>query len=298
MSAIPIYDITNEPYYNYFIRNGYKYLGYGYMHIVFEKDNVVYKLVRSKFKKFDKKYDYEFERDNLDFLRKYGISTPKIIKIYDAGELVDDYIVLAEEKLKGIVKNEKTLNVQNVKEIISFQEKTHSHTMPFFGQLYDKNLQFGSWNEYLSYITERAQKASVLFQIPFNVNEIEKFFSAEYQYTDQSRYMILDPNEENFIFDEADKLVGVIDIDHPVGFDPLYELSVCLYAKKYIFEMMRNLKRDYFNNFIEVIKMYARIHSLADILFLYDKDKNLFKNEIETCAKNVDEFQAFLNDYK
>jgi hypothetical protein len=110
--------------------------------------------------------------------------------------------------------------------------------------------------------------------------------------------MILDPNEENFIFDEADKLVGVINIDHPVGFDPLYELSVCLYAKKYIFEMMRNLKRDYFNNFIEVIKMYARIHSLADILFLNDKDKNLFKNEIETCAKNVGEFQAFLNDYK
>lgn len=268
------------------------------MHVVFEKDNVVYKLVRSKFKKFDKKYDYEFERDNLDFLRKYGISTPKIIKIYDAGELVDDYIVLAEEKLKGIVKNEKTLNVQNVKEIISFQEKTHSYTMPFFGQLYDKNLQFSSWNEYLSYITERAQRASALFQIPFNVNEIEKFFSAEYQYTDLSRYMILDPNEENFIFDEADKLVGVIDIDHPVGFDPLYELSVCLYAKKYIFEMMRNLKRDYFNNFIEVIKMYARIHSLADILFLYDKDKNLFKREIEACAKNVGEFQAFLNDYK
>lgn len=65
------------------------------MHVVFEKDNVVYKLVRSKFKKFDKKYDYEFERDNLDFLRKYGFSTPKIIKIYDAGELVDDYIVFS-----------------------------------------------------------------------------------------------------------------------------------------------------------------------------------------------------------
>lgn len=293
-----MYDITEEPYYDYFVRNGYKYLGCGYMHVVFEKNNTVYKLVRSKFKKFDKKYDYEFERDCLNFLRKKGVPAPQIIKIYDTGELIDDYMVMVEEKVQGIVKNEKTINIKNIKEIISFQEKIHSITMPFFGQLYDKDLQFDTWREYLHYIMNRAKKASLLFQIPYDEKCVEKFFSEKYQYTDKSRYMILDPNEENFIFDETDKISGVIDIDHPICFDPLYELSVCLYAKKYIFEMMRSIKTDYFNKFAEVIKMYAKIHSLADILFLYDKDKNLFKNEIENCAKNVSEFQIFLNGYK
>ena len=31
--------LMQEPYYQYFIDNGYKYLGHGYMHIVFEKNN-------------------------------------------------------------------------------------------------------------------------------------------------------------------------------------------------------------------------------------------------------------------
>ena len=57
--------ITNEPYYAYFINQGYKYLGQGYMHVVFEKDNIVYKVVRSKFGKFDKKFDYDFEMNMI-----------------------------------------------------------------------------------------------------------------------------------------------------------------------------------------------------------------------------------------
>ena len=297
MSTAQNYNIKDEPYYEYFILNGYKYLGSGYMHVVFEKDNIIYKLVRSKFLNFDKKSDYEFEQYNLELLRKNGIATPKIIKIYDKDEFIKDYVVFAEKKVNGIVKNKATLTLKNVAEMMTVFEKAHSIKFPCFGQLYAENLQRNTWDEYMAYVINRAKNASGLFNIPFEIETVKKYFSSTYRFTDAPSYLILDPNEENFIFNDKDEFLGVIDIDHPMCFDPLYEPAICLYAKPYIFEMMRTLKPDYFKAHLDTIKMYAYVHSLADILFLYDKDKNLFAPEINFCAKNVRDFHNFLKNY-
>ena len=297
MSPKIISEIRKEPYYNDLTSRGYEYLGYGYMHVIFEKSDVIYKIVRSKFKNFDRKYDYKFEKNVLDMMRVHGFPTPNVLKIYEKGDFLPDFLVLAEEKISGSVKNEKTLKIENIEQIIASQEKAHAIKFPFFGQLYDKNLQFETWNEYLLYLIKRAGKAASIFSIEFDENAIKDYFSNYYTYTKEPCFLILDPNEENYIFDDHVKLLGIIDIDHPISFDPLYECAVCLYAKKYIFDMMRIIKPNYFNNHLETIKKYAVIHSLADILFLYDKDKEYFHNEIQTCAKNVVKFHKFLKSF-
>lgn len=290
--------VNKEPYYAQLIEQGYKYLGQGYMHVVFEKDGIVYKVVRSKFRNFDKKFDYEFEKNMLDMLRKHNLPTPNVIKIYDKGNLLKDFYVLSEEKIPGIIKNKETLTVDDVNEIISIREKANAITFPFFGQLYDKKLQFKTWQEYMMYLIERAKKAALLFKLDFDAQEVKNYFSKHYVYKGAPCFLLLDPNEENFVFDEHGKVAGLIDIDHPMCFDPLYEYAICLYAKKYIFNMMRKIKKYYINNNIEIIKKYAIVHSLADILFLYDKDKSFFSKEIEHCAKYVAEFHNFLQDYR
>ena len=58
MSPKIISEIRKEPYYNDLTSRGYEYLGYGYMHVIFEKSDVIYKIVRSKFKNFDRKLIY------------------------------------------------------------------------------------------------------------------------------------------------------------------------------------------------------------------------------------------------
>ena len=60
--------LMQEPYYQYFIDNGYKYLGHGYMHIVFEKNNNIYKILKSRFVSEDSMEKFRFEADKPKWL--------------------------------------------------------------------------------------------------------------------------------------------------------------------------------------------------------------------------------------
>ncbi len=288
------YTPSDEPYYNYFIKNGYKCIGHGFMHVIFEKNNLIYKIVRSEFKQFNSVSEYENEAKCLDFLRQNDFSTPHVIKIYNKNELIQDYIVMVEEKIHGIVKPYKNLNTNNIKSIMGTIYRAHNIKMPYFGTVCDTKSQFKTWAEYLSYLIDRATLASQIFKIKYNPDDSRKYFSTKYVYNDFALFLLLDPNEENFIFNSENKIVGIIDIDHPIAFDPLYEAALYLYIRPVIFNKMAKLPNNILTGNIETIKQYAIIHSLADLLFLYEKDKKLFQDQLTECAKNVKLFHKKL----
>ncbi|GEM_PF-2677868 len=289
------YTPADEPYYNDFIKNGYKCIGHGFMHVIFERNDLIYKIVRSEFKDFNSVSEYKNEAKCLDFLRQNGFSTPHITKIYTKGELIKDYIVMVEEKVHGIVKTYENLTTDNITEIMQTVYRVNSIEMPYFGTVCNAKIQFKTWAEYLYYLIDRATLASQIFKIKYNPDDSRKYFSNQYVYTATARFLLLDPNEENFIFNSENKISGIIDIDHPIAFDPLYEAALYLYIRPVIFNKMKSLPHNILNNNMETIKQYAKIHSLADLLFLYEKDKRLFQSQLTAQAKQVRTFLTKVN---
>lgn len=285
-----MYTPSDEPYYNEFIRNGYKCIGHGFMHVIFEKQNLIYKIVRSEFKQFHSVTEYENEAKCLDFLRQHGFSTPRIIKIHDKNKFIKDYSVMVEEKVHGVVKTYQQLSTDDMGSIMKTVYQVHNIEMPYFGIVCDTKSQFKTWTEYLYYLIDRATLASQVFKITYNPDASRKYFTEQYVYKDSARFLLLDPNEENFIFNSDNTISGIIDIDHPIAFDPLYEAALYLYIRPIIFNKMKQLPKNILAENMETIKQYAIIHSLADLLFLYEKDKNFFEATLKERAKNVRTF--------
>ena len=126
MSVNMFYIPCSEPYYDFFIKHGYSYIGHGYMHIVFEKDGIVYKVMRSAFGKDKDKNRFKFESDMLNFVSRHGIPTPPVVHIYGPDELIPDYCVLAEKKISGYVHSSEELNMNMVLAIQSVLKTTYN----------------------------------------------------------------------------------------------------------------------------------------------------------------------------
>lgn len=66
------------------------------MHVVFEKDQKIYKILKSRFAAQDSMEKFVFEAENLNFLRRFGLSTARVLCIKKPGELIDNFHVLVE----------------------------------------------------------------------------------------------------------------------------------------------------------------------------------------------------------
>lgn len=66
------------------------------MHVVFEKDQKIYKILKSRFAAQDSMEKFVFEAENLNFLRRFGLPTARVLCIKKPGELIDNFHVLVE----------------------------------------------------------------------------------------------------------------------------------------------------------------------------------------------------------
>lgn len=66
------------------------------MHVVFEKDQKIYKILKSRFAAQDSMEKFVFEAENLNFLRRFELPTARVLCIKKPGELIDNFHVLVE----------------------------------------------------------------------------------------------------------------------------------------------------------------------------------------------------------
>lgn len=184
------------------------------MHAIFEKDGIVYKILRSTFGTDKDTNKFNFEASMLDFLSRYGIPTASVIRIYGP----------------------------RVSKIQSVLRTTHKISLDFFGPISSPDLQVKTWHEYINYLFEKAYLIQKIVKITADIQKIEQYFINQYKYDDSAKFLILDPNEKNYIFDKNDDLAGVIDIDHPIAFDPLYDAASFLYSRPKTFYLMQKAK--------------------------------------------------------
>lgn len=281
--------LFQEPYYQDFIDNGYKYLGHGYMHIVFEKDDKIYKILKSRFSAQDSMEKFVFEAKNLNFLRKFGLPTAKVLCIKKPGELIDNFHVLVEHKISGNVPDRNDVQAYQIYGIHNVLNSTHKIPVSQFGPIGDTGLQKPTWCEYMEYLVDRASFIADLLHLNMNMEYVKEYFKTCYVYRETPKFIILDPNERNYIFDQNKQLAGIIDIDHPLGFDPLYEYAAYLYSRPQQFFLMNKLglidKKS-----MHTIRKYAIIYSLYDTWFRYEKNQFRINDKIEFYINQVKNF--------
>ena len=295
MSIDSVYSPSVEPYYRYFIDNGYTYFGHGYMHAIFEKDGIIYKILRSSFGLDLNKSRFQFESDMLQLVANVGVPVASVVHIYGPGELVPNYCVLAEKRIYGNNYSVEDLTTNHVSAMMSVFKLAHNIKLNFFGPISDTKLQVDTWQEYLEHLVMKAREVQKLFEIDIDIDSAIKYFANKYRYTDNARFLILDPNEKNYIFNANDKLAGVIDIDHPIAFDPLYDAASFLYARPKIFNMMRQIGAVNDND-METIKNYAIIYMLYDLWFRYEKNNYQINKRVEYYINKAKMFSESIKE--
>jgi hypothetical protein len=162
--------------------------------------------------------------------------------------------------------------------------------MDGYGQIdIHKTFQYDSWRKYLDFLIARAEKAVIKFNMRINMDTVKRFFLNNYKYIRKPRFLLLDPNVKNFLFNKSDNIIGIIDIDHPIAFDPMYELAAYSYYRDDIFKdlIRRKLIK---NNMLEIIYNYGIIFALNDILFRLETDETITCNDIEFYTAKVINF--------
>lgn len=260
-------------YSGWFEQNGYKFLAEGLVHNVYEKEGYIYKIVKENRFQLRSRDHFEKEKKVLEFLYQKGIPVVKVEKIYQVGELIEDYPVLCEKKIMNQVYNEAEISCKCVNEIIGFLENTSRICAPGFGALYGKReYEYNTWDDFL---TSEINKAVIVKELIGNKEE----FAAkllEYvicnrgvmTYSDVPRFLIMDPNPNNFFF-EKEQLSVAIDIDHPIGGDPLWQWACVYWHKPAWIENMIKMGVLHINMMKKVIT-YTALIGLASIAFLIE----------------------------
>lgn len=256
-----------ELYDNWLIENDYKFLNSGLVHNVYEKNNNIFKIVKSNIVSFNTDNHFEKEATCLKFLFDKGFDVVQIKKIYHKGELVKDFCVLEEAKINGKCYNEVNIPKDYVISILKFIQKVSNISLKEYGVIFDKEIDSNkSWLEYLEEQIEIAEKIiKKYFNGDFTLINLLKKIDYKYLKKIKSSFLIMDPNPENFIFTK-DKMIA-IDIDHPIGGDKLWQSACFYWYKEQWVSEMESL--DYFNrNNYNILLTYCMIFGLSTFDFL------------------------------
>ena len=255
-------NVTNYDW--YMLEHGYQYLSQGYMHKIFVKDKKIYKIVKPEFFSTYNTYDhFAKEMYNHNYLERRGFPAVRVNHIYNIGEIVPDFYVLEENYIEGSVYTQSTIPQEFVYKIINLLIAISDIEIDHFGLNQDK-VQFTCWREHINYLLDCAKEIAEKYQVYSDFELLRRYFTEEYEYKLAPKFLIFDPNEENFIFDDEQKILAIIDVDHATGGDPLWQMG-CIYYhrphyKEIIFSFLNNEEK-------ETVIQYALLHGLNDIAF-------------------------------
>lgn len=261
------YNVSEEPYFEYFMNNGYKFLDSGYMHCIFEKNDKVYKIAKSKFNDFDHLSNYLVEQKSMKVLRDNNIQVPIIYGISEISIEGYTYFVMEEQKINGIVKKYNDMNDREKNAMYELITKVSRIKLSYYGPLMIKNNgKYTSWNEYLNFLFDIATMITHKYKLNLNIEKVINDLKNKNLVVNKASFLILDPNEKNILFNCNSEIIGLIDVDHPLGGDPLYQLAGYKYFLEEYYEFLLN--KGYINKRQEeIISLYCIIFSLNDLYF-------------------------------
>ena len=238
-------DSSREPYYKTLIRRGYTYLTCSEKHYIFEKERVVVKIAKSEYNNSETDESYYIEKAALDCLSLHGLPVAKVHKIYAKGELLDDFTVLEEEKVNGVVYYKKDSKEDILRQALNLMTEATKIAGSKFGLMdQDGEAKYSSWQEFLLEVVEKMPQD----ERRLCVQKIESMPKPE-----KPSFVFTDCNMGNFIF-RGKRLEKAIDVERPLWGDKLFLYGVIKSRNPYMYRMAPEREES------EIIRFYAKIY--------------------------------------
>lgn len=284
-----------EVYDKWLKENGYSYLSSGLIHNVYEKNGFIYKIVKSNIISSNTDNHFDKEVRCLDYLYNMGFNVVKIEKVYPKGQLIKDFCVLTEKKIKGICYNEENIPLKCIESILDFIKKVEKITLSKYGLIFDDDkLCDENWYKYYYSQLEIAKLViKKYFKEDKKMMSIIDEINKEYLYNVKSHFLVMDPNPENFIFDKENMVA--IDIDHPIGGDPLWQTASFYWYKEQWKDTM--LKSNYYNyeNY-PIMLVYCLVFGLTTFDFLEKSSIKIEQWNFERIKRLMEEIENEKNN--
>lgn len=238
-----------EPYFKYLTTLGYQPFNYSEKHYLFTKERRIIKIARSIYNNPNTDESYYIEAQAHKILQLNGFDVAKINHIYKKGELVNDFIVLEEEKINGQVYYQKDSDINVLKQIIEYMQNATEIEGERFGMV-DKcgGAIYSSWLDFLTMVISRIEsddKERLLRELIYVPQDVK------------SSFVFTDCNTANFVF-ESDKLKCAIDIERPMWGDRDFLFGVIKARNPYMFDLA--VKLGYVKN-MQLINLYSEIYN-------------------------------------
>lgn len=226
----------------------------GLVHNIYRNSGIITKIPKPEFPDFNNKNHFDIEAATLRFLNKNGLPCPKSVNISKVKILGSQFYCLKETFVKDKqFKNWETLSDKSLKEIVRTYNVAHKLKMTGAGPL-DKNLKgvFQSWSLFiLKSITDNFEYFKIHYP-QFVGNYPNKQLGIldnllKERNLEVNMFIFADLNPGNIFFDSEDNISCLIDIDHPMSGDPLYDFSSINWYDKRTFKKIINKKLIEFN---------------------------------------------------
>ncbi len=256
------------------------------MHEIFLKDDKIHKIPKDNFKEFHNLEHFKIEKITLGLLAKKKLPSVKIIDIQKNKKpvLIEEYIKEGYQKKKG------TLSKKEINSLLLFLKKVHQIKLNKFGQIRsDSKGTHNSWDEFII----NSSKNNLVFlldngiinnKFKLNIEAIINNSKKQFIFNKKGSLILTDINPMNFFF-KNEKIYKIIDMDHPLIGDPLYEYASIKWYHKDIFEEFINKEKSKKNK-LKKIKFYEIIHGLSVIRWSFNNKLNT-KEDIRKLKKLV-----------
>ena len=255
----------------------------GLVHFIYRHGNYIYKVTKSEFPDFNTQEHYLIEKNSLNLLSTLGVPVPPKISVDTKNIGNKEVAYISESFVEGIQYSWEKLSPKALTNLNNTYTRIHQVKVKKFGPL-NSNLEgsFLSWHDYISSIVNNSKFLDTENKIKIN-NIVEKL-SVYLDEINTPKLVFVDFNPGNIFFNKSDDIIGIIDIDHPIGGDPLYDFaSVKWYSPKTYKKLKENIIK--FNpNDEKIIDFYCLIQGINVIDWM--KEHNLV-NLNETSQLSV-----------
>jgi len=254
------------------------YIAEGLVHKIYKLNEYIYKIPKDEFEDFNNIEHFTIEKNCHQILRKNSLPAAEVLNIYDKGQLIKNKCVLREVFINGNVVDNRNITYRERKQIISLMLKVNKIKTIGYGQINSKGkTNFSNWCDYIkscvknfSSILEILEKKEIKDYLDFLIKEVKIIPEIN-----QGYFLTLDTNSNNYIFNDNEEIVAMLDIDHPISGDVLYEYSALKFHHPETFEILKN---EYINLNQEELNLlnYYFIHfGVSTIVFEYTHNLDL-----------------------
>ena len=208
----------------FFSNRGFAFLGEGFSHYTYENKSCVYKFAKDPKSNVNTKKAYDIEIEVMKILSNSGYPAIEIEDLFSPGCLHPDLWVLKESRANGISYSQETIPIEAEISMFRLFDMVQSiHSKWFMNHSIISPVREKSWKQFL--FSQYAYSAKIIREYsPIDTCFISSLLDCAIDYRGDPCFLIMDSNVENFFFNNNNQLSAIIDIDHPLFGDPIYQL--------------------------------------------------------------------------